>query len=444
MFSEEEVGTKYNLWTSFIDSRFYAITTKESPHFTNVLGYANGENILFEAELSEGHAVKYYWLDIYEGETLVETTRKIFMSKLSYYYRKARPGRKYHAVFHVVTQDGMTNQEDAIWWKSGTPTNKTDECSLVSISQNAVGGVATYFDSAKQAMRITALGEAVATGTLKSGTRVDLSSFYIDPGLSISAANKVVLFSDGCAYEVKSYNSSTGELVIKAPVSKYYAGGEKYTICADKPDSSCYYKILRTGDGGTSFAGSYKTNVVYDYTCESGASYTYVVLPYKINTQSVSEEKKIANYYPETTVDVVIPKKKCWAIYGLLPTAYTRITNDDTRIFYGYQDQFSDGYYSTANGDYDVVIGEQLITPSTGNNRFVVGRYNDKSIENMLFVIGNGDTKERSNAFSVDKEGNVYCKGTITSGGAATSFVPYGAEQAVESAKSVFASVMEV
>lgn len=102
------------------------------------------------------------------------------------------------------------------------------------------------------------------------------------------------------------------------------------------------------------------------------------------------------------------------------------------------------GYYSTANGDYDVVIGEQLITPSTGNNRFVVGRYNDKGIENMLFVIGNGDTKERSNAFSVDKEGNVYCKGTITSGGAATSFVPYGAEQAVESAKSVFASVMEV
>ncbi len=102
------------------------------------------------------------------------------------------------------------------------------------------------------------------------------------------------------------------------------------------------------------------------------------------------------------------------------------------------------GYYSTANGDYDVVIGEQLITPDTGNNRFVVGRYNDKNIENMLFVIGNGDTNERSNAFSVDKEGNVYCKGTITSGGSSNSFVPYGAEQAVESAKSVFASVMEV
>lgn len=342
VFSEEEVGTKYNLWTSFIDSRFYAITTKESPRFTSVLGCANGENILFEAELSEGHAVKYYWLDIYEGENLVETTGKIFMSKLSYYYRKARPGRKYHAVFHVVTQDGMTNQEDTIWWKSGTPTNKTDECSLVSISQNVVGGVATYFDSAKQAMRITALGKAVATGTLKSGNRVDLSSFYIDPGLSISAANKVVLFGDGCAYEVKSYDSSTGKLVIKAPASKYYAGGEKYTICADKPESSCYYKVLRTGDDGTSYAGSYKTNVVYDYMCESGASYTYVVLPYKINTQNVSEEKKIANYYPESTVDVVVPKKKCWAIYGLLPTAYTRITNDDTRIFYGYQDQFSE------------------------------------------------------------------------------------------------------
>ena len=65
-------------------------------------------------------------------------------------------------------------------------------------------------------------------------------------------------------------------------------------------------------------------------------------------------------------------------------------------------------------------------------------------LKNMLFVIGNGGTKERSNAFSVDKEGNVYCKGTITSGKAADSFVPYSAEQAVESAKSVFASVMEV
>lgn len=103
------------------------------------------------------------------------------------------------------------------------------------------------------------------------------------------------------------------------------------------------------------------------------------------------------------------------------------------------------GRSCTAEGESDYLYGDYLSTDSIGANRFVIGRLNNiEDSSDKLFVIGNGDTNGRSNAFSVDKEGNVFCKGTITSGGSSNSFVPYDAEQAVESAKSVFASVMGV
>ena len=110
-----------------------------------------------------------------------------------------------------------------------------------------------------------------------------------------------------------------------------------------------------------------------------------------------------------------------------------------------YQNSFVHGYYlqlsssTQANGKYC-------------SSRTAFGQYNDFSDENIIFSIGNGgyDANKgeivRSNAFSIDLEGNVRCKsinGIIPSSGGDT-LVPYTTEEAVNSAKQIFQSVMEV
>lgn len=117
------------------------------------------------------------------------------------------------------------------------------------------------------------------------------------------------------------------------------------------------------------------------------------------------------------------------------------------------------GEYNVVSGQYDIAMGKGLTTSSTGSNRFVTGKYNKTdNIDDYLFVIGNGDfqtitnddgtTKRqlvRSNAFTVDKEGNVFCKsinGVILGSDSSDIFEPYTSEQAVASAQTVFTNVM--
>ena len=103
------------------------------------------------------------------------------------------------------------------------------------------------------------------------------------------------------------------------------------------------------------------------------------------------------------------------------------------------------GLNSTANGVGDFVHGNDLQTSNAGSYQTVFGKFNlIDNTGNTIFAIGNGESNSsRSNAFSIDKEGNVYCNSINSISAASTVFTPYTIEQAIASAKSVFASVME-
>lgn len=119
---------------------------------------------------------------------------------------------------------------------------------------------------------------------------------------------------------------------------------------------------------------------------------------------------------------------------------------------------FAGGFLCNAYGENDFVFGEHLRSSQTGSNQFVIGKYNDDTnIDDYLFVVGNGSSEtttnedgevvteiKKNNAFAVDKNGYIYCKGIKNFDNNSDSFTPYTIEQAVSSAKSIFASVMEV
>ncbi|MBQ8195290.1 MAG: hypothetical protein IJZ47_07965 [Oscillospiraceae bacterium] len=159
-----DVGTELVVRTCFIDSRYFPIMAKKTPYFKDmsVLPVEMcGENIRFYSNgMTSKSLIKYYWLDIYEDDVLIETTQRIFMAKLDYYYRKARPGKSYHAVFHVVTQDGMTNQEDAPWFPSATVSTATNVSSVFMINPQSVSIPDMYaeYDSERHAVRFEWVG----------------------------------------------------------------------------------------------------------------------------------------------------------------------------------------------------------------------------------------------------------------------------------------------
>lgn len=122
------------------------------------------------------------------------------------------------------------------------------------------------------------------------------------------------------------------------------------------------------------------------------------------------------------------------------------------------ENSFAGGLLCNAYGENDFVFGEHLRSSQTGSNQFVIGKYNDDTnIDDYLFVVGNGLSEtttnedgevvteiKKNNAFAVDKNGYIYCKGIKNFDSNSDSFIPYTTEQAVSSAKSIFASVMEV
>ena len=119
------------------------------------------------------------------------------------------------------------------------------------------------------------------------------------------------------------------------------------------------------------------------------------------------------------------------------------------------ESSFVGGSSCSAYGKNDFVFGTALNSSKNGNNQFVIGKYNDDTnIDDYLFVIGNGSLEttngdgesaiKKSNAFAVDKNGYIYCKGIKNFDSNSDSFIPYTTERAISSAKSIFASVMEV
>ncbi len=414
-FSTEEAGTKYNIWTSFIDSKYYAINTKQTPYFTSAIGYADGENILFEAELAGTHLIKYYWLDIYEDDVLVETTKQIRMAKLSYYFKKARVGKQYHAVFHVVTQDGMTNQEDSEWWKPASePTNVTNKCKLISVSDQAVGGAVASFDYAKHAVCISLFGIPVVSGVLRSGNVKDLSRFNIGAGLDYTVSSgQFIIFENSKLLPVKSYSKSTGELIVSVPAKEYFPAGAEFKICSRAVlASNISYRILRKNGADTVLIGDFDSAEIYDYTCALLTGYRYIIQPHEKDTQNVDGHKWIHHFYNEVECPVTAPIGKSWAIYELASLPYSAITNDDTRIFYPYQDTYSDYRISkTWLAALDIDTAHQIThninkVVYSGNHLkpVAVSGSNDYDTFSLSFTIGNINCPDGKIGFGTIKD----------------------------------------
>lgn len=395
VLSANEPGTKYNIWTSFIESRYYAITTKETPVIKNPIAYPDGENIFFEAELSMGHLVDHYWLEVFEDGKLVETTKKIHMAKLSYYYKKAKANHEYHAVFHVVTSDKMVNQEDSAWWNGGTPSNVTNSCKLLTVADKPIGAIATSFDAKRHAMQIIPLGAEKASGELARGNVSDLSSFDIGTGLSVSSGDYLVL--DGRSFEIKSYDSLSGELVIKLPAMKHYPAGTSFVVYAKATTTKgLRFHVLREDDYGVYLIGDFGGTPIYDYTAAAGADYVYIVQPYTLVTTSEDTKHVVAHYCQESRCSITVPSVKTWAICELLAAPYRKITNDDTRVFYPYQDnlyEYTVGEIWIAALDIDP---EQAGTHNINRALYVgnhptpvaVSGYNDYDTLSLTFTIG--------------------------------------------------------
>ena len=72
----------------------------------------------------------------------------------------------------------------------------------------------------------------------------------------------------------------------------------------------------------------------------------------------------------------------------------------------------AEGWHTTASGDYSHASGQYTI--ANRDAQTVVGKYNDESLTDALFVVGNGtgiDSASRSNAFYVKTDGSVYASG---------------------------------
>ena len=78
-------------------------------------------------------------------------------------------------------------------------------------------------------------------------------------------------------------------------------------------------------------------------------------------------------------------------------------------IAYG-NSSHAEGWHTTASGNYSHASGQYTI--ANRDSQTVVGKYNDESLTDALFVVGNGtDAESKSNAFYVKTDGNVYASG---------------------------------
>lgn len=74
---------------------------------------------------------------------------------------------------------------------------------------------------------------------------------------------------------------------------------------------------------------------------------------------------------------------------------------------------FATGYFGNANGQYSFVTGER--TQADGADQVAMGKYNIPDSTSAL-IIGNGSDSAKSNAFTVDFDGNVWAANEVTVG----------------------------
>lgn len=74
----------------------------------------------------------------------------------------------------------------------------------------------------------------------------------------------------------------------------------------------------------------------------------------------------------------------------------------------------AEGQFSKATGDYSHAGGENTV--ASGSHQTVIGKYNAED-KDALFIVGNGDSKSRSNALILYGDGGLHVSGDITADG---------------------------
>ena len=218
--------------------------------------------------------------------------------------------------------------------------------------------------------------------------------------------NALVVYKDGTTEIVDpNININLEKLYLTDGETAPLVGG--FPIFSFKEDTyyiinTYAFKSEMSNDEGTGLFDKFKNGEELHViiTNEEGAHYASKVTSMWAHTSDYSKIGfKLETYYPVTSSDIVT--------FVEYPELGNPIELVVPRFVIG-----NDNYSLSSNG---IVAGEGLV--AYDKNTSVLGTYNEYK-DGQSFVIGNGtDDENRSNAFEVDDNGDVYVKGKVYVGG---------------------------
>lgn len=176
----------------------------------------------------------------------------------------------------------------------------------------------------------------------------------------------------------------------------------------------------------TSRTSTTAPSVILDYVDIDGTNYPCGYLDYD-GDRTFTYVANNPIYHEEPTGEIVDGEEE----YAEVETYWTSFLTPT--VFYSTGDTTSGGYITNGTRLYNAPIGENTLTNGTeliasSRDQIVVGRYNeaDSGDENAI-IVGDGNSEQRHNSFTVGRGGNVFVAGgldvagNITQGGTAVS-----------------------
>ena len=254
-------------------------------------------------------------------------------------------------------------------------------------------------------------------------------------------------YSSAIGHQAKTTDLYTTAIGYGANASSYAAVAIGYrNISSGQYSSSLGYLLTASGEGSVclgyqntssgkfSFSSGYFTKSIGDYSFAFGIGGRVE----KISTTvtEITEYGSSSSYVLSFSVEniegfsvgdsIVIGDKTCKiaSISENVVTLETELSDSyisvDSSVVVYHIGGNSNGDYSITMGEYCVANGNNSFatgqhTISSADGSFVCGKYNIEDVDmNYAFVLGNGtSTSERSNAFSIDWNGNTYQQGDI-------------------------------
>lgn len=280
--------------------------------------------------------------------------------------------------------------------------------------------------------------------TLASYYALNVSTQYNDTYYVVDLRSSLSDINDGDNITVEiSYNYGESTSYTNVPITTYYAGGGAYYFDYLGDQDGYPFKITSNKayftQPGTYSLGIYKEDVDVFFTIP--VEYLPMKALSNHNHDSLYYNGSLRVSLYDTVLSPVIPmdfgsQDKPWNnIYvqnsiSLSRKANTTIGTNSTA--FGYNTEASganshaegsgttvSGLCSHAEGNGTTVSGryshaEGNGTKASSNNQHVQGQYNIEDSSNTYAdIIGNGTTKKRSNAATVDWSGNAWYAGTI-------------------------------